>query len=154
MRERIPVPVHVLEPLDLPDPLAERAGALPSNEIVAALEDRFPWSDDAPVPWVLGVIARDLVAPGRSFVFGEAALGGAWAILATPRLILADPPDSADLHRLETEAFHELGHLADLPHCDSPDCVMNRSPDLPAVDRKSPLFCHLCTPTFFAAFPP
>lgn len=93
--------------------------------------------------WVLGVTDADLVAPGRDFVFGEAEITGCCAVVGTRRL--GSPgSDRSFLPRLAKEALHELGHVAGLPHCPNPSCVMYPSVDVPDTDRKAARFCAPC----------
>lgn len=133
----------------------EGRAQLSSNRIVDALVDR---GDDQHVShtqrWTLALTDADLTAPGRDFVFGEATLGGGWAVLSTARLECTDSQTAGEERlraRLLTEAVHELGHLAGLPHCKTPGCVMNRSVTADDVDRKSPEFCAACAAAGAAA---
>lgn len=136
-------------------PLPERAewrdpdrGQLNSNRIVDALiELDEPLAADPPGVWRLALTEADLFAPGRDFVFGEAAHGGAWAVVGFARLRAA--PDAVEpqallRRRIAKEAVHELGHLAGLEHCDRPDCVMYASATLADTDRKSASLCPAC----------
>lgn len=135
-----PVPV----PDDWWDP--ER-GRLSSNRVVDALVERFPVRDDAGAGRVLAVTELELVAPGRGCVFGEATLGGHWALVGLHRL--RPPAPAKDLllsRRLLTEALHEIGHLAGLEHCSRPDCLMFPSRDVHDTDRKGPRLCDACAP--------
>lgn len=140
--------VHV-EPLSLhPDWVDSDGRRLSSNRLVDALVDR---AEDAGVShterWTLAITDRDLCAPGRDYVFGEATLGGGWAVLSTTRLAPRDaPPGERDRHRrrILVEAIHELGHLAGLPHCDSEECAMNPSVTAEDTDRKHLDLCSRC----------
>lgn len=100
---------------------------------------------------VLGITDVDLFIPVLTFVFGEAQLEGAAAVVSMARLVdRADEKRTA--WRLATESVHELGHTFGLVHCDSMDgtgpraapCVMSRSASLRAVDEKSPRLCPEC----------
>jgi archaemetzincin len=95
---------------------------------------------------VLGVTDRDLFIPILTYVFGEAQLGGAAAVVSTARLW-----DDVDLvgpglflERLVKEAVHELGHAFGLVHCATPECVMSRSSGVREVDQKSHELCPEC----------
>ncbi len=143
---------HVqIRPLPLRAEWGEPDGErLSSNRLVDALVDR---ADEAGIShaerWTLAVTDRDLSAPGRDYVFGEATLGGGWAVLSTARLAPADaPPGERDRHRrrILVEAIHELGHLAGLPHCDSDDCAMNPSVTAEDTDHKHLELCTRCRP--------
>ncbi len=95
---------------------------------------------------VLGVTDRDLFIPILTYVFGEAQLGGAAAVVSTARL-----DEDIELfgpwllvERLVKEAVHEVGHAFGLVHCGMPKCVMNRSPAVREVDEKSSELCEAC----------
>jgi len=119
-------------------------GRFSSNEIVDALIAMGDASsaDD----WTLAIAAVDLVAPGREFVFGEATLGGPFALISLARLRAVDSSDDTELvrERALREALHELGHLAGLPHCPRPRCAMTPSALPTDVDSKSDSFCPDC----------
>ncbi len=95
---------------------------------------------------VLGVTDRDLFIPILTYVFGEAQLGGAAAVISSARL-----GDELDLfgprvvrERLAKEAVHELGHCHGLRHCQTPGCVMGRSASVREVDEKGLGLCSDC----------
>jgi archaemetzincin len=95
---------------------------------------------------VLAITDRDLFIPILTYVFGEAQLGGAAAVVSTARLA-----EDADLfgpgvvaERLAKEAVHELGHTFGLRHCTTPACVMGRSAGVRDVDEKDPELCGEC----------
>jgi archaemetzincin len=111
--------------------------------VVDALLDRFPPPDSGdPEAWVLGLTAADLRAGDREFVFGEATLGGGWAVVSLARLGAAGEP--AFRGRLMKEALHELGHLAGLRHCDRRECLMHPARDIVDVDARTTGLCELC----------
>lgn len=96
---------------------------------------------------VLGVIDRDLYAPGLNFVFGEAY--GKAAVISLSRLregFRGKPEEDRKLflRRVVTEAVHELGHTYGLGHCRNSLCVMFFSNTLSDTDRKGPEFCEAC----------
>ena len=95
---------------------------------------------------VLGVTDRDLFIPILTYVFGEAQLGGAAAVVSTARLLedveLVGP--RLLVERLAKEAVHEVGHAYGLLHCATPGCVMGRSPAVREVDEKSSDLCAEC----------
>jgi len=96
----------------------------------------------------LGVVDRDLYAPGLNFVFGQASLSGGEAVIALPRLRQSfyGLPDDATLftERVIKEAVHELGHTYGLQHCPNPRCVMHFSNRLEDTDFKRATFCRDC----------
>ncbi|HEX9105678.1 MAG TPA: archaemetzincin family Zn-dependent metalloprotease [Longimicrobiales bacterium] len=93
---------------------------------------------------VLGVTDRDLFIPILTYVFGEAQLGGAAAVVSTARL--GDELDGPRVvrERVAKEAVHELGHCFGLRHCHTPGCVMGRSPSVREVDEKGQGLCVDC----------
>ncbi len=97
---------------------------------------------------VLGVIDRDISIPILTYVFGEAQLGGACALVSLTRLRQEfyglEPNRQIFLERLRKESFHELGHTFGLSHCSIADCVMRLSNTVFDVDRKGSLFCRDC----------
>ena len=148
LRKALGVRVALAEPLELPPGAANDRGQLSSNAIVDALIARDATNPEPDRRWVLAVTNRDLAAPDRDFVFGEAAFGGAWALISSARL---GPPDDATdrpLDRLVKEAIHELGHLASLEHCRRPRCVMHPSTSTLEIDRKESNFCEDCHARF------
>ena len=125
------------------DWLTPERSQLRSGRVVDALLDRFPPPDEGdPERWVLGVTAADLSAGGRDFVFGEATLGGGWAVVSLARLGAAGEP--AFRERLMKEALHELGHLAGLRHCERRKCLMHPARDVADVDARTTELCEIC----------
>jgi archaemetzincin len=131
-----------------------RASADAVLDLLAGI--RPPLHDRAPARWTLALTAADLHAPGRSFVFGAAAVGGAWAVVSTARLLPDDPRLHRELlrERILKEVLHELGHVAALPHCAAPRCVMVFSADVEGVDRKGTDFCVACSGRLATLDPP
>lgn len=97
---------------------------------------------------VLAVVDVDLYAEGLNFVFGEAELGGQFALISGARLRQSfyglKEDESLFLARALKEAVHELGHAFGLSHCPDPDCVMFFSNSLLDTDKKSASFCKVC----------
>jgi len=97
---------------------------------------------------LLGVTGFDLYIPVLTFVFGEAQLGDACAVVSYHRLrqeFYGLPADQELLRaRLLKEAIHELGHTLDLTHCEDITCVMSASHAVEWIDLKLPGFCPAC----------
>ena len=98
---------------------------------------------------ILGVTDVDLFIPILTFVFGEAQLGDAGAVVSTHRLrpeFYGMPNDPELLRvRLLKEALHELGHTLGLQHCPDYLCVMSASHSVERIDLKRAGFCKACT---------
>jgi archaemetzincin len=97
---------------------------------------------------LLGVTGLDLYIPILTFVFGEAQLGSACAVVSTHRLrqeFYGLPADPALLReRLLKEAVHELGHTLRLPHCEDYNCAMAPSHAVEWIDLKGSTLCVDC----------
>jgi archaemetzincin len=121
----------------------ERRGQYYSTSILQALERR---SDNG--ARVLGVAGCDLYVPVLTFVFGEAQLDGACAVVSTARLRddFYGLPANEDMlrERLVKEAAHELGHTFGLRHCPDWSCVMSSSHAVERLDIKGAEFCADC----------
>ncbi len=108
-----------------------------------------------PEAWrLLGITSLDLYIPVLTFVFGEAQVGGACAVVSAHRLTqeFYGLPHDPDLlrARLLKEAVHELGHTFSLSHCDDYECVMAASHAVERIDLKTSRFCAECRPKIFA----
>jgi len=97
---------------------------------------------------VLGIVVEDLYIHGLNFVFGQAELGGHFALISLARLHQSFYGLAENkiifLERTKKEAVHELGHTFGLEHCPDPECVMHFSNSLMDTDRKSASFCSRC----------
>jgi archaemetzincin len=131
------------ETVDVAFALDARRGQYYSTAILQHLERV---SD--PDARVLGVTLADLYVPVLTFVFGEAQLDGACAVVSTARLHeeFYGLPARQDMlrERLFKEAAHELGHTFGLRHCADWRCVMTSSHAVERLDVKSPEFCLRC----------
>ncbi len=97
---------------------------------------------------VLGITEVDLYAGGLNFVFGEADVGGQFAVISLARLHQSfySLPENKPifLERAKKEAVHELGHVFGMVHCPNANCVMCFSNSLVDTDRKNASFCSHC----------
>lgn len=130
----------------LPEPAGacdERRGQWLAVEFLKALLAAAPRGGR-----ILGLTARDLYIPMLSFLFGQAQLDGAAAIVSIARLrqeFYGLPGDEGLLlARARKEALHELGHTFGLVHCPDPLCAMSLSTSLPQVDAKRDEYCESC----------
>ena len=103
---------------------------------------------------ILGIACCDFYVPVLTFVFGEAQLDGACAVVSTARLrdeFYGLPPSETLLReRLLKEAAHELGHTFGLRHCPDWHCVMTSSHAVERLDVKTAEFCRRCRKPIFA----
>jgi len=116
-----------------------------SSEILAQMHD--PALRGAGVRR-LAVTSVDLYVPILTFVFGEADVCGACAVVSSHRLRqefygLPAAPD-VERERLLKEAVHELGHTLELTHCDDYRCAMAASHSVEWIDMKEAQFCADC----------
>ena len=115
-----------------------------SSEILARMQAFARPGDSS----LLGVTSLDLYIPILTFVFGEAQIGGACAVVSYHRLrqeFYGLPADAALLReRLLKEAVHELGHTMSLAHCNDYRCVMAPSHAVEWIDVKQATFCDPC----------
>jgi archaemetzincin len=136
-------PVHLWHgherPVDAFDPRRQQHS---STRILQWLLERRPESAHR----VLALTDVDLFIPILTFVFGEAQLSGATAVVSTARLRPNHGSSNIRLltTRMAKECVHELGHTFGLIHCDQPGCVMARSVSVLDVDAKTVSFCQDC----------
>ncbi len=97
---------------------------------------------------LLAVTPLDLYIPILTFVFGEAQVSGACAVLSTHRLRqeFYGLPSDLDLtqQRALKEAVHELGHTLGLMHCGDYRCAMAPSHAVEWIDLKGSSLCPNC----------
>ena len=135
--------VHVWSARERPvDAFDSRRQQHSSTRILQWLIERRP----ADAYKVLALTDVDLFIPILTFVFGEAQLDGAAAIVSTARLRTDHGASNLRLltTRLAKECLHELGHTFGLIHCSRPGCVMTRSVNVLDVDGKAASFCEDC----------
>ena len=90
---------------------------------------------------VLGVVDVDIYEGSNKFVFGLADVKGRSAIISLNRL-KGDAETFSQ--RAAKEAFHELGHMFGLRHCQDRSCVMTFSRSLADTDAKQKDYCQFC----------
>ena len=97
---------------------------------------------------VVGLTQVDLFIPILTYVFGEAQMGGASAVVSFHRFaqeFYGLPPDQTLLaERLSKTVVHEIGHTLSLTHCDDYDCVMAASHAVEWLDLKGSSLCEHC----------
>lgn len=97
---------------------------------------------------ILGITSDDLFIPMLSFLFGQAQLNGAAALVSTARLRqeFYGLPSNRDLlmARVRKESLHEMGHTLGLIHCPDRSCAMCLSTNLEQVDTKFDRYCRVC----------
>ncbi len=145
LQEKFQVTGEVLAPaLDVSFALHTERQQYHSSEILAAMQSykqRDTWK-------LLAVTGLDLYIPILTFVFGEAQVGGAAAIVSYHRLRqdFYGLPENLDVlaNRLLIEAVHELGHTLCLTHCDDYRCAMAPSHAVEWIDLKDSGYCEAC----------
>ncbi|MCJ2556877.1 MAG: archaemetzincin family Zn-dependent metalloprotease [Candidatus Thermoplasmatota archaeon] len=90
---------------------------------------------------VLGVVDVDIYEGSNRFVFGLADVKGRSAIISLNRL---KGDTETFKQRATKEAFHELGHMFGLRHCQDRSCVMMFSKSLADTDAKQKDYCQFC----------
>jgi archaemetzincin len=143
--EWLPFPIARLAPLVIPENAYQPSrGQFQSVELLKALAQAAP----VDTARLLGVTEVDLAIPVLSFLFGQAQLDGAIALMSLCRLrqeFYGLPPDEELLRtRAVKEALHELGHTFGLTHCEQAECVMSLATHIGLVDRKSDRYCARC----------
>jgi archaemetzincin len=137
LEERLPARCHIGAPWALRGEWLDAGRAqYRSNVIVDALVDSEPEG------WLLALTGADLYAPGRTFIFGEATLGGCCALVSLARL--GEEGREHLPQRLLLEALHELGHVAGLVHCPVEGCIMASAETVLDIDARGSEFCVQC----------
>lgn len=119
-----------------------------STNILIALGSLYRRVNGGTRSKVLAVTGEDLFIPILTYVFGEAQLGGDFAVVSYHRLQPERYGLAADrgllLNRLFKESLHELGHTYGLVHCRDQECVMRTSTYAEDIDLKGSAFCRDC----------
>ena len=145
LADKFRVPAEILSPaLDPAFAVHAERQQFHSSELLGAMQ-RYVTRDT----WrLLAITERDLYIPILTFVFGEAQMGGASAIVSYHRLTQQFYGLPADLdllaNRLLIECVHELGHTLHLTHCHEYRCAMSSSHAVEYIDLKDSGFCDDC----------
>lgn len=140
------LPVDLLPPEPVPsDAFMELRNQYNAMTIIKHLANNRP----VKALKVLGVTNQDLCNPILTYVFGEAYLNGAAAVLSCYRLHRRGAesefvPREIFLERVVKVALHEIGHTFNLPHCHTGRCVMRASNTLAELDDKLNYLCDYC----------
>ncbi len=139
------LPVDLLEPEPLPqEAFMELRNQYNAMTIIKHLSNNRPGN----ALKILGVTAKDLCNPILTYVFGEAYMNGAAAVLSSYRLHRGKDSEFAPyevfLERVVKVAIHEIGHTFNLPHCHNGRCVMRASNTLAELDDKLNYLCDYC----------
>jgi archaemetzincin len=145
LSRRVPLPVHVLAPAELPLRRINGRDQLDAGHLLELLERRA--TSDSRL--LVGVTAEDVAVPVFTFVFGLARQGGRACLVSLAR---TDPefyglPADPELRdtRAVCEVLHELGHLATLEHCPTRTCLMSFAGNIEKVDTRGSQFCPDCS---------
>jgi archaemetzincin len=145
LHDKFRVPTEIILPsLDPAFALHVERQQYHSSELLASMQQYISSNT-----WrLLGVTQLDLYIPILTFVFGEAQLGGASAIVSYHRLQqqFYRLPHDVDLlaNRLLIESVHELGHTLRLTHCHDYQCAMAPAHAVEWIDIKDSGFCEDC----------
>lgn len=126
------------------DAFVERRGQYDAGLILRTLAS-FPWEGCRSV---LALTDVDLCSPLLTHVYGEAELGGRFAVVSGLRLREREDgrPIPLDLYyeRLVKVALHEVAHTLSFYHCEASGCLMRFSPGLRHLDEVDLRFCPRC----------
>ncbi len=112
------------------------------------IQDMEEWASEYPHSRIVAVTSEDLCVPILRFVFGEAQVGGRFAVVSGHRLRRNEDGSEVSLdhyyERLVKVAIHEVGHTLALFHCEDSRCLMRFSPSVRHLDRLDLFFCDRC----------
>lgn len=76
-------------------------------------------------------------------IFGLGYQPGRSSVISDHRLQTSNLPRFR--HRIRTVVIHELGHNQGLPHCSTPNCIMNNANErIQTVDQSADTYCSMC----------
>jgi archaemetzincin len=138
------LPVDLLEAIPVPvDAFMESRNQYNAMAIIRFMKENHTRSMKT-----IGITKRDLCNPILTYVFGEAYMDGASAVMSYNRLHHGSGGDPVSreqfLDRVVKVALHEIGHTFGLSHCHTGRCVMRASNNLKEVDEKLNYLCDYC----------
>ena len=151
MSRILPIPCTLLaEPLPVEVTLLHGRDQLDADRLLAAVERL----ETEPGTAICGVSVDDIGHPLFTHFFGRARRGGRAMVISlarlTPEFYGLPADDGVLVRRACLEILHELGHLADLLHCDDYRCIMRFAPTVEAIDTRGDWFCDPCLDQFRA----
>lgn len=97
---------------------------------------------------VLAITDSDMFTLDMNFAYGQAQMNGSSAIISTfrlrPEFYRKHSDNSVLMERSVKESVHNVGHMLGLKHCLNEKCVMNFSPTIFNLDKKTKKFCEDC----------
>lgn len=138
------LPVDLLAAIPIPDDAFMEF----RNQYNAMAIIRFMKENHTKSMKTIGITGKDLCNPILTYVFGEAYMDGASAVMSYHRLHQGPDGDPVSreqfLDRVVKVALHEIGHTFGLSHCHTGRCVMRASNNLNEVDEKLNYLCDYC----------
>ncbi len=118
-------------------------GQWDADRLLEMLFDMLP--DDC--ERIIGVLASDMYAAGRTFVFGYAHLRDGVAVYSIARLREEWYGRKEDVEKQQSRSYrcivHELGHTFGNPHCEN-HCVMHAVSQVDSLDALCRDYCPAC----------
>lgn len=97
---------------------------------------------------IIGILAVDMFAAGRTFVFGYAHLRDGMAVYSIARLREEWYCRKENVELQQSRSFrcivHELGHTFGNPHCEDDDCIMHAVSQVDTLDELAEKYCETC----------